>query len=122
MQIKSQPAPAILGQESVHTTLSTTHDSQERPSTGPRMLRSSVVHLYQTKTRFGTNVPTFVPASGSDRYKCEANTFVPSGATNRARGHLYRVVAPPGTNAIICTRGKYWVQIKNQAKDKYLIL
>jgi hypothetical protein len=41
MQINPQLAPAILGQESVHTTLSITHHIQERLSTGPRMLRSS---------------------------------------------------------------------------------
>jgi predicted secreted protein len=43
MQIKPQPAPAILGQELVYTTLSITHQSQERPSTDPRTLRSSAV-------------------------------------------------------------------------------
>jgi hypothetical protein len=42
-QLKPQPAPAILGQESVHTMLPISHHSQERPSTGPRTLRSSVV-------------------------------------------------------------------------------
>jgi hypothetical protein len=31
-----QPAPAILSQESVHTTLSITHHTRKRPSTGPR--------------------------------------------------------------------------------------
>jgi hypothetical protein len=41
-QIKPQPEPTILGNESVHTTLSLTHHSQERPSTGPRTLRSSI--------------------------------------------------------------------------------
>jgi hypothetical protein len=40
-QIKPQPTPAILGQESVHTMLSNTHHTKERPSTGPRTLRSS---------------------------------------------------------------------------------
>jgi hypothetical protein len=40
-KIKPQPASAILGQESVHTTLSITHHSQERPSTVPRTLQSS---------------------------------------------------------------------------------
>jgi hypothetical protein len=40
-QIKPQHALAILGQDSVHTTLLITHHSQERPSTGPRTLRSS---------------------------------------------------------------------------------
>jgi hypothetical protein len=42
-QIKPQPAPAIFDQESVHTTLSITHHTKERPSTGPRTLRSSLV-------------------------------------------------------------------------------
>jgi hypothetical protein len=40
-QIKPQPTPAILDQESVHTTLSITHHTREQPSTGPRTLRSS---------------------------------------------------------------------------------
>jgi hypothetical protein len=34
--VKLQPAPAILSQESVHTTLSITHHTRMRPSTGPR--------------------------------------------------------------------------------------
>jgi hypothetical protein len=34
--VKSQPAPAILSQESVHTTLSITHHTRKRPSTSPR--------------------------------------------------------------------------------------
>jgi hypothetical protein len=34
--IKLQPTPAILSQESVHTTLSITHHTRKRPSTGPR--------------------------------------------------------------------------------------
>jgi hypothetical protein len=33
--VKPQPAPAILSQESVHTTLSITHHPRKRPSTGP---------------------------------------------------------------------------------------
>jgi hypothetical protein len=35
-QIKPQPTPAILGQESAHTTLSITHHTRERPSAGPQ--------------------------------------------------------------------------------------
>jgi hypothetical protein len=35
-QVKPQPAPAILSQESVHTTLSITHHTRKRPATGPR--------------------------------------------------------------------------------------
>jgi hypothetical protein len=34
--VKPQPAPAIPSQESVHTTLSITHHTRKRPSTGPR--------------------------------------------------------------------------------------
>jgi hypothetical protein len=34
--VKPQPAPAILSQELVHTTLSITHHNRKRPSTGPR--------------------------------------------------------------------------------------
>jgi hypothetical protein len=34
--VKPQPAPAILGQEAVHTMLSITHHTRKRPSTGPR--------------------------------------------------------------------------------------
>jgi hypothetical protein len=34
--VKSQPAPAILSQELVQTTLSITHHTRKRPSTGPR--------------------------------------------------------------------------------------
>jgi hypothetical protein len=34
--VRPQPAPAILSQESVHITLSITHHTRKRPSTGPR--------------------------------------------------------------------------------------
>jgi hypothetical protein len=34
--VKPQPAPAILSQELVHTTLSITHHTRKQPSTGPR--------------------------------------------------------------------------------------
>jgi hypothetical protein len=34
--VKLQPAPAILSQESVHTTLPITHHTRKRPSTSPR--------------------------------------------------------------------------------------
>jgi hypothetical protein len=41
--VKPQSAPAILSQESVHTTLSITHHTRNRPSTGPR-----TTHAYQS--------------------------------------------------------------------------
>jgi hypothetical protein len=34
--VKPQPAPAILSQQSVHTTLSITHHTRKRPSISPR--------------------------------------------------------------------------------------
>jgi hypothetical protein len=34
--VKPQPSPAILSQESIHTTLSITHHTIKRPSTGPQ--------------------------------------------------------------------------------------
>jgi hypothetical protein len=34
--VKPQPAPTILSQESIHTTLSITHHTRKRPSTDPR--------------------------------------------------------------------------------------
>jgi hypothetical protein len=55
MQIKPKPAPAILSQESVHTTLSITHHSQERPSTGHRVLRSSISPLLSALTTHTSN-------------------------------------------------------------------
>jgi hypothetical protein len=44
-QIKQQPTPTILGQESVHTMVSITHHTKERPSTGRRTLRSSTARF-----------------------------------------------------------------------------
>jgi hypothetical protein len=55
MQIKPQPAPAILSQESVHTTLSIIHHSQERPSTGPQTLQSSISPLMSKLTTHTSN-------------------------------------------------------------------
>jgi hypothetical protein len=44
--VKTQPTPAILSQESVHTTLSITHHTRKRQSTGPR-----TTHGPQSATR-----------------------------------------------------------------------
>jgi hypothetical protein len=44
--VKPQPAPAILSQESVHTTLLITHHTRKPPSTGPR-----TTHGPQARTR-----------------------------------------------------------------------
>jgi hypothetical protein len=49
-QIKPQPAHAILDQESVHITLSITHHTKERPSTGRPTLWSSISPLMSALT------------------------------------------------------------------------
>jgi hypothetical protein len=51
-RVKSQPAPAILSQESVHTTLSITHHTRKRPSTGPRTTHGP----HNTNARGGANL------------------------------------------------------------------
>jgi hypothetical protein len=45
-RVKPQPAPAILSQESVHTTLSITHHTRDRPSTGPRTTHGPHICLW----------------------------------------------------------------------------
>jgi hypothetical protein len=45
-RVKPQPAPAILSQESVHTTLSITHHTRKRPSTGPRTTHGPQLHNF----------------------------------------------------------------------------
>jgi hypothetical protein len=58
---KPQPAPAILSQESVHTTLSITHHIRKGPSTGPRTTHGpqtcvgSRVHLVGASISFEKN-------------------------------------------------------------------
>jgi hypothetical protein len=63
-QIMPQPAPVILGKESVHTTLSITHHSQERPSIGPRTLRSSEIKLMKSNRPAKINSPYVPPLVG----------------------------------------------------------
>jgi hypothetical protein len=43
--VKPQPAPAILSQELVHTTLSITHHTMKRPSIGPRTTHGPLFSL-----------------------------------------------------------------------------
>jgi hypothetical protein len=42
----------------------------------------AIAHLYQAKTRAGTNVPTFVLGGVLARYKCDGLTFVPVRGSN----------------------------------------
>jgi hypothetical protein len=50
--VKPQPAPAILSQESVHTTLSITHHTRKRPSTGPRTTHGPYLGTLNLQTIF----------------------------------------------------------------------
>jgi hypothetical protein len=96
----------------------------------------AVAHLYQAKTRAGTNVPTFVLGGVLARYKCDGLTFVPVRASNRYKCEAFVPVgldqAPPspyertfvpvgGSNRYKCPHlyrwAKYPVQMKNQAWD-----
>jgi hypothetical protein len=43
--VKPQPAPAVLSQESVHTTLSITHHTRKRPTTGPQTTQALILPL-----------------------------------------------------------------------------
>jgi hypothetical protein len=52
--VKPQPAPAILSQGSVHTTLSITHHTGKRPSTGPRTTHGP--HLFVLRLRTGIHL------------------------------------------------------------------
>jgi hypothetical protein len=93
-QIKPQPAPAIPGQESVHTTLSITHQTKERPSTGPRTLRSSnstngaFIYL---KYRVWKRVQGWMEQSlfsrerGFDQSSCSSNTHIFHGMLSFAK-------------------------------------
>jgi hypothetical protein len=74
-QIKPQPTPVILGQESVHTTLSITHHSQKWPSTGPRTLRSSSVMLLMSSGMFSVLLmsPWHPFLHSLDRAPCRAS-------------------------------------------------
>jgi hypothetical protein len=47
--VKPQPAPAILSKESVRTTLSITHHTRKRPSTGPRTTHGP--HAFKVKSQ-----------------------------------------------------------------------
>jgi hypothetical protein len=81
----------------------------------------SVAHLYRATTRVGTNVLTFVPGGGSDRYKCTSLTFVSGGwemAPTRPCKKAFVLVG--ASNRYRCSYlyrdYKYPVQIKNRSR------
>jgi hypothetical protein len=51
--VKPQLAPAILSQESVHTTLSITHHTRKRPSTGPRTTHGPQTEVASSDSSLG---------------------------------------------------------------------
>jgi hypothetical protein len=67
--VKPQPAPTILSQESVHTTLSITHHTRKRPSTGPRTTHGP--HRSPRKS-----IPWNTPRWKLQRYPCACGFFI----------------------------------------------
>jgi hypothetical protein len=93
-QIKPQLAPAILGQESVHTMLSTTHHSQERPSTGPRTLQSSASRSIRRK-RSPRAIATTTTSSAARRGRpTSPPTKMGTSQAQMSTGVVYLVALP----------------------------
>jgi hypothetical protein len=81
--VKPQPAPAILSQESVHTTLSITQHTTERPSTGPRtthgphQLQNDVNALNTAFGDFRDRFYHYYPAPAPPTQFCPPPPFYP---------------------------------------------
>jgi hypothetical protein len=96
---KPQPEPAILSQESVHTTLSITHHTRKQPSTGPRTTHGpqslEAAHrceapggrgsVHRSSTAANRAVAFSTPASGKGgAARCEAGARCTLGRRLRA--------------------------------------
>jgi hypothetical protein len=66
-RVKPQPAPVILSQESIHTTLSITHHTRKRPSTGPRTTHGPQFWLKDFELKFKFSLTSFCCSSKSRR-------------------------------------------------------
>jgi hypothetical protein len=87
--VKPQPSPAIFSQESVHTTLSITHHTRKRPSTGPRSTRGPQIDKsrenppwwkrHQVTRRLAVNLSTVLSRQQDAREKVNDN--LPQGVT-----------------------------------------
>jgi hypothetical protein len=101
--VKPQPAPAILSQESVHTTLSITHHTRKRPSTGPRTTHGPQTCLASTQVLRSRRVSSAsksldcVVAHRSDRCSSPVRP-VPTGQTGQThRLDRSGAAAPPSS-------------------------
>jgi hypothetical protein len=93
-RVKTQPTPAILSQESVHTTLSITHHTRKRPSTGPRttpgpqLCVGSLVQWHSSGYIGLTNL-------GSELEKCVGSRFHLVGVSISFEKNFYRLPFTP---------------------------
>jgi transposase InsO family protein len=85
MLVKPQPAPSILSQESDHTTLSITHHTRKRPSTGPR-----TTHGPQVENQRGKKIKTLQLNRGGEYLSHEFSSHLKSCET-------VPQLTPPGT-------------------------
>jgi hypothetical protein len=91
--VKPQPAPALLSQESVHTTLSITHHTRKRPSTGPRTTHGPQWLNQETVHDF---ILLFLPPCGTHL------TLLATGTLNEAYLSSPHLEASPATTFRIC--------------------
>jgi hypothetical protein len=112
-RVKPQPAPAILNQESVHTTLSITHHTRKRASTGPRTthgphqpnkhtnwrLVSPIARWCHSLPLPGPTSPavSLPPPPGASAHAATTPTTVMTPSPRRA--HLFKPAAPPRAGA-----------------------
>jgi hypothetical protein len=89
-RVKPQPAPAILSQESVHTTLSITHYTRKRPSTGPQTTHGPQMGWYSTLSRSDyTTLLTQRGASGSRNCLMHSGGFAHNPPSQRGSHPIF---------------------------------
>jgi hypothetical protein len=103
--VKPQPAPAILSQESVHTTLSITRHTRKRPSTGPRTTHGPHSPLSGSSYRSFTVPPAYACRWTLERYRAAVHPHTCTHASweDKAEplaslpcaGHLTDLLAAP---------------------------
>jgi hypothetical protein len=91
--VKPQPAPAILSQESVHTTLSITQHTRKRPSTGPRTTQvlnlpldecidNTHILVTKEKRKRNSNKPSKAKGKAKSKITWRRQVSVPLGKGN----------------------------------------
>jgi hypothetical protein len=101
--VKPQPAPAILSQESVHTTLSIAHHTWKRPSTGPRTTHGPQPCLASTQALRSRcvsstlKIPDYVVAHRSDLCSSPVRPVLLTGQTGTHRSDRSGAAAAPSS-------------------------